>query len=150
MRPALGRRFRRSRRRAAPLGRHHPLRPDRPAARARFSLGPDPARARARHASRLRRGAAARCPPRPSRPLSGCPMTEPILTPEGLDRMTSAMTGLEAVTDRFGRTLTDAFSRGILAGRSFEEVLRGVGQRFVDIALQAAMKPAESLIGSLL
>jgi phage-related minor tail protein len=76
-------------------------------------------------------------------------MTDQTLTPETLDKMTSAMTGLEAVTDRFGRTLTGAFSRGVLAGRSFEDVLRGVGQRFVDIALQAAMKPAESLVGGL-
>jgi phage-related minor tail protein len=76
-------------------------------------------------------------------------MTNDTMTPEGVDQLTTAMTGLESVTDKFGRTLTGAFARGVLAGRSFDDVLRGIGQRFVDIALQAALKPAESLLGGL-
>jgi phage-related minor tail protein len=76
-------------------------------------------------------------------------MTNDTMTPEGVGELTTAMAGLESVTDKFGRTLTGAFARGVLAGRSFEDVLRGIGQRFVDIALQAALKPAESLLGGL-
>jgi phage-related minor tail protein len=71
------------------------------------------------------------------------------LTVEGVDALATAMAGLESITDQFGRTVTQAFARGVLSGRSFEEVLRGIGQRFVDIALQAALKPAQSVLDNL-
>jgi phage-related minor tail protein len=36
-----------------------------------------------------------------------------------------------------------------VAGRSFEDVLRSVGRRFVDMALSAALQPAQNLVGNL-
>ena len=71
------------------------------------------------------------------------------LTEEGVEGLATAMDGLNRVTGEFGRTLTGAFAKGALAGKSFEDVLRGIGQRFVDIALKAALKPAESLMNGL-
>jgi phage-related minor tail protein len=76
--------------------------------------------------------------------MSDLPTTD---TVEGL---TAAMEGLNRVSDQVGRTLTGTFARGIASGKSFETTLRGIGQRFVDIALSAALKPAQSLVGGLL
>ena len=77
-------------------------------------------------------------------------MTEDSLTQERVDGIAKSMEGLDRVTDQFGRTLTSAFARGVVSGKSFEDVLRGIGQRFVDIALQAALKPAEGLLNGAL
>ena len=76
-------------------------------------------------------------------------MTEETLVPEDIERMQLALDGLNETADRFGKTLVGAFSRGVVAGRSFEDVLRSVGQRFVDLALNAALKPAQDLVGGL-
>jgi phage-related minor tail protein len=77
-------------------------------------------------------------------------MTNDLLTESEVDGLATAMTGLNRVTDQVGRTMTTAFARGAIAGKSFEDVLRGIGQRFVDIALQAALKPAEGLLNGAL
>lgn len=66
-----------------------------------------------------------------------------------VDGLAAAMENLNAVAGKFGSTLTSAFARGIVSGKSFEDVLRGVGQKLIDIALNAALKPAQNLIGSL-
>jgi phage-related minor tail protein len=71
------------------------------------------------------------------------------LTVEGLDGLAVAMSHLDGVTERFGRTVAGAFARGVVSGKSFDEILRGIGQRFVDMALQAALKPATSLLDGL-
>lgn len=76
------------------------------------------------------------------------------MTNDGFDRdavdgLTGAMDGLNRVTDQFGRTLTSAFARGVSSGKSFEDVLRGIGQRLVDMALNAALKPVGSLLDGL-
>ena len=72
------------------------------------------------------------------------------LTNDLIDGLSDAMDALNRSTDRFGETITGAFSRGILAGCSFDEILRSIGQRFVDIALQAALKPATGLLNGLI
>jgi phage-related minor tail protein len=74
---------------------------------------------------------------------------DPGNVPGTVDELRGAMEGLNRVTDQFGRTLTGAFARGIVSGKSFGDVLRGIGQRFVDMALSAAMKPAGSLLNGL-
>jgi phage-related minor tail protein len=71
-------------------------------------------------------------------------------TTETVEGLTAAMEGLNRVSDQVGRTLTGTFARGIASGKSFETTLRGIGQRFVDIALSAALKPAQSLVGGLM
>ena len=55
-----------------------------------------------------------------------------------------------AFPSRSAARSTGAFARGVASGKSFETTLRGIGQRFVDIALSAALKPAQSLVGGLL
>jgi phage-related minor tail protein len=71
-------------------------------------------------------------------------------TTEEVESLTAAMEGLNRVSEQVGRTLTGAFARGAASGKSFETTLRSIGQRFVDIALSAALKPAQSLVGGLL
>jgi phage-related minor tail protein len=63
--------------------------------------------------------------------------------------LSGAMAELNAATDQFGRTVTSAFARGVMSGRSFEDILRSIGQRLVEIALQAALKPAENALDKL-
>jgi len=48
----------------------------------------------------------------------------------------------------FGAALVKAFSSSVIEGRRFEDVLRSIGQRLIDIALKAATKPLESALGS--
>ncbi len=61
---------------------------------------------------------------------------------------------LNGLAGKFGSTLTKAFSGGIAQGKSFDDILKGVGQKFIQIGLQTAFKPLEagvkSLLGSLL
>jgi phage-related minor tail protein len=79
------------------------------------------------------------------------PETEPSASSlETVESLAVAMDGLNRVTERFGQSMTTAFARGIVSGRSFDTVLRGLGQRFVDIALQASLKPVSGLLDGLL
>jgi len=71
------------------------------------------------------------------------------LAGDRLDRLRGAMDGLTRSADQFGRSLVGAFARGASAGRSLEDVLRSIGLRFVDMALNAALQPAQALAGSL-
>jgi hypothetical protein len=68
-------------------------------------------------------------------------------TVEGL---TSQMSRLDAITTQFGRSLSRALSGGIAQGRGFDDILRGLGQRLIDISLRAAFKPLETGISGLL
>lgn len=56
---------------------------------------------------------------------------------------------LDGITAQFGRSLSRALSSGIVQGKGFEDILRSIGQRFVDIALRAAFKPLEQGITGL-
>jgi phage-related minor tail protein len=82
-------------------------------------------------------------------PTEDDPMNDDTLAPEDVERMQAALDGLNETADRFGKTLVGAFARGAVAGRSFEDVLRSVGRRFVDMALSAALQPAQNLVGNL-
>lgn len=65
-----------------------------------------------------------------------------------------AMLDLENVAERFGHTVTGVFSRAVVNGKQFDEVIKTLGARLTQIALQAALKPLElavtSSIGGLL
>lgn len=51
--------------------------------------------------------------------------------------------------DQFSRTMSRAFVDVSLRGKSFGDVLRGLGRQLANLALRSAMKPLENAIGSL-
>ncbi|MGV6871724.1 phage tail tape measure protein [Pseudochelatococcus sp. B33] len=59
-----------------------------------------------------------------------------------------AMLDLENVAERFGHTVTGVFSRAVVNGRQFDDVIRSLGTRLTQLALQAALKPLESAVTS--
>lgn len=69
---------------------------------------------------------------------------------EGLATQSRLLRDLNASAGSFGRTLTKAFSSGVIEGKRFEDILRSVGQRLSDTALKAAFKPLESGVSNLL
>ena len=76
-------------------------------------------------------------------------MNDP-LTSDTVDRLQGGLDRLNASAERFGQSLVSAFGRGVVAGKSFDDILRSIGQRFIDLALNAALQPLQSLAGSLL
>ena len=62
----------------------------------------------------------------------------------------SQLIELDSLAQRFGTSMTRAFASGIAQGRSFEDVLRSVGQKFVEIGLRAGLQPLSNLTGSLM
>ena len=67
-----------------------------------------------------------------------------------VDTLSSQMARLDTITAQFGKSLSKALASGIVQGKSFEEILRGLGQRLIELSLRAAFKPLESGITSLL
>jgi phage-related minor tail protein len=61
-----------------------------------------------------------------------------------------AMRDLGSETDRFSRAVTRAFRDAVAGGKSFEDVLRNLALRIADIALDRALQPIGTGIGSLL
>lgn len=70
-------------------------------------------------------------------------------TSSAVDSLTRQMQALDNVTAQFGRSLSRALASGISQGKGFEDILRNIGQRFIDIALKAAFKPLESSVSGL-
>lgn len=67
-----------------------------------------------------------------------------------LDLMTAKMRDLEMSTEKFGQTLSKVLAQGIARGRSFDEILRGLGQKFIEMSLRMAFKPIEGIFGGFL
>jgi len=66
-------------------------------------------------------------------------------------RTLSALTqNLGKSADSFGKSITNAFARGILDGKRFEDVLRSVGRSMSDSLLKMALKPLQTGVSSLL
>ena len=63
--------------------------------------------------------------------------------------LSEQMERLNGLTEGFGKVLARSLSQGIVQGKSFEDILRNIGQRFLDLALRQSLKPLEGLIGSL-
>ncbi|MFC0219239.1 phage tail tape measure protein [Pseudochelatococcus lubricantis] len=59
-----------------------------------------------------------------------------------------AMLDLEDVAQRFGNTVTGVFSRAVVNGKQFDDVVRTLGTRLTQLALQAALKPLETAVTS--
>jgi len=56
---------------------------------------------------------------------------------------------LDSLAQRFGVSMSRAFSSGIAQGRSFDDILRSVGQKFIDLSLRAGMQPLTNMVTGL-
>jgi phage-related minor tail protein len=63
--------------------------------------------------------------------------------------LTRQMRALDTVTSQFGRSLSRALASGIAQGKGFDDILKNIGQRFLEIALKSAFKPLENSLGSM-
>lgn len=61
-----------------------------------------------------------------------------------------AMDALNNSTRDFGKTFSSTISKAIISGKSFEDTVRSIGQRFADLALNQALKPLENIFGNIL
>jgi phage-related minor tail protein len=66
-----------------------------------------------------------------------------------IDPISAKMRDLELSTERFGQTLSKVLAQGIARGRNFEDILKSIGQKFVEMSLRTAFKPIEGLFGGL-
>ncbi|WP_439497396.1 phage tail tape measure protein [Bosea sp. (in: a-proteobacteria)] len=57
---------------------------------------------------------------------------------------------LSRSSDAFGRSITNAFAKGIVEGKRFEDVLRSVGKSMTESLLKSALKPLQGGLSSLL
>lgn len=67
---------------------------------------------------------------------------------ESMEATREAMLDLENVAKRFGSTVTSVFSRAVVNGKQFDDVIRSLGMRLSQMALKSALKPLESTIMS--
>jgi len=65
-----------------------------------------------------------------------------------LDDTRARLNDLNGLAERFGATMTRSFASGIAKGKSLDDILRSVGQKFIDIGLKAGFQPLEGLISS--
>ncbi|WEK48501.1 MAG: phage tail tape measure protein [Candidatus Kaistia colombiensis] len=63
---------------------------------------------------------------------------------------TASLEGLARQADGFSGAVSRAFREAVVGGKEFDNILKGLALRFSTIALNAALKPIESGIGSLL
>lgn len=61
-----------------------------------------------------------------------------------------AMRALTDATEDFGRVFSSTIRGSIKSGRGFEDVLKNLGKRFTDLALNRALKPLDNLLGNVL
>jgi phage-related minor tail protein len=64
-----------------------------------------------------------------------------------MDRLTQS---LSRSSESFGKSIVSAFSRGVIEGKRFEDVLRSVGRSMTDSLLKTALKPLQTGLSSLL
>lgn len=62
----------------------------------------------------------------------------------------TAMRTLQDATKGFGQVFSSTISDAIRSGKGFEDTIKSIGQRLVDLALNQALKPLENLFGSLI
>ena len=62
-------------------------------------------------------------------------------------RMRAELEDLNRLGERFGRTITSAFARGIVSGRKFSTILRSLMQTLASQALSAAIRPLGNIAG---
>lgn len=64
-----------------------------------------------------------------------------------MDNLTQS---LSRSSESFGKSIVNAFSRGVVEGKRFEDVLRSVGRSLTDSLLKNALKPLQTSISNLL
>lgn len=52
--------------------------------------------------------------------------------------------------ESFGKSITNAFAKGIVEGKRFDDVLRSVGRSITETLLKSALKPLQTSLSSLL
>ncbi len=67
-----------------------------------------------------------------------------------LRTMDTLTQSLNRSTDSFGKSIVNAFSRGVVEGKRFEDALRSVGRSMTDGLLKTALKPLQTGLSSLL
>lgn len=60
------------------------------------------------------------------------------------------MADLNRMTEGFGQTIVRAFAGGIIHGRKFSDILRGLAMSLANQALSSALRPLGNLFGNLL
>lgn len=77
-------------------------------------------------------------------------MSDPFSQANGaIDGLSSQMARLDSVTSQFGRTLSKSLLQGIAQGKSFEDILKGMGEKLMQMSLNAAFKPLENIVSGL-
>lgn len=66
-----------------------------------------------------------------------------------IDELSKQIKGLDSLSKSFGRSLSSAFAGAIIQGKSFDQVLRGLGQRLIEFGLKAAFKPLETAMSGM-
>lgn len=72
------------------------------------------------------------------------------LRPSDLQTMDTLTQSLNRSSENFGKSIVNAFSRGVIEGRRFEDVLRSVGRSLTDSLLKTALKPLQTGVSTLL
>jgi phage-related minor tail protein len=63
---------------------------------------------------------------------------------------TRRMRDLKKESDAVASSITAAFASGVVQGKRFEDVLKGIGLRLSEFGLKLALKPLENAIGGFL
>jgi hypothetical protein len=74
---------------------------------------------------------------------------DPSGTSAAVDELTARMSQLDQITTQFGHSLSRALASGIVQGKSFDQILQGLGQKLIEISLRAAFKPLETGLSGL-
>lgn len=67
-----------------------------------------------------------------------------------LRSLSSLTHSLSKSSEAFGRSITNAFARGVVEGKRFEDVLRSIGRSMTESLLKTALKPLQSGLSNLL
>lgn len=67
-------------------------------------------------------------------------------TSEQVAKLKEQTSELDREAQKFSRTITQAFASGIAGGKSFDTILKSLGQRLSGLALQMALKPVEGVL----
>jgi phage-related minor tail protein len=67
----------------------------------------------------------------------------------GLRALDTLTKSLSSSSETLGKSLTTAFSKGIVEGKRFEDVLRGIGRSISETLLKSALQPLSGGLSSL-
>lgn len=67
---------------------------------------------------------------------------------ESAQALSSVLDDLDAKSNRFGSSLTNALAGAVSGSKGLDDVLKGLALRMSSIALQAGMKPLETMVSN--